>query len=91
MKDIFALRLYTRVARLGGSSGARLASANCRNRLLPARVWPVRGWTLTASDLNNEHDLLTLAIASHGGQARWDAIRTVTAELSIGGALWGVQ
>jgi hypothetical protein len=33
-------------------------------------------------------DLLALAIESHGGQARWDAIRTVTAELSIGGALW---
>ena len=29
-------------------------------------------------------DLLALAIESHGGQARWDAIRAVTAELSIG-------
>ena len=37
------------------------------------------------------NDLLTLAIESHGGQARWDAIRTVTAELSIGGALWGLK
>jgi hypothetical protein len=36
-------------------------------------------------------DLLTLAIESHGGQARWDAIRTVTAELSIGGALWDLK
>jgi hypothetical protein len=37
------------------------------------------------------NDLLTLAIESHGGQARWDAIRTVTAELSIGGVLWGLK
>jgi hypothetical protein len=36
-------------------------------------------------------DLLTLAIESHGGQARWDAIRTVTAELSIGGELWELK
>src|SRR5258708_33070844 len=36
-------------------------------------------------------ELLPLAIESHGGQARWDAIRTVTAELSIGGALWGLK
>ena len=37
-------------------------------------------------------DLLALAIESHGGQARWDAIRTgVTAELSIGGALWAFK
>src|ERR1700688_1302514 len=37
------------------------------------------------------NDLLTLAIESHGGQARWDAIRTVTAELSIDGALWDLK
>jgi hypothetical protein len=36
-------------------------------------------------------DLLALAIESHGGQARWDAIRTVSAELSIGGALWDLK
>jgi len=36
-------------------------------------------------------DLLALAVESHGGQARWDAIRTVTAELSIGGALWAFK
>ena len=36
-------------------------------------------------------DLLALAIESHGGQARWDAIRGVTAELSIGGALWEIK
>jgi len=36
-------------------------------------------------------DLLTLAIKSHGGQSRWDAIRSVTADLSIGGALWDLK
>jgi hypothetical protein len=36
-------------------------------------------------------DLLALAIESHGGQARWDAIRGVTTELSIGGALWEIK
>jgi hypothetical protein len=37
------------------------------------------------------HELLALAIQSHGGQARWDSIRAVTAELSIGGALWEIK
>jgi hypothetical protein len=36
-------------------------------------------------------DLLALAMESHGGQARWDAIHGVTAELSIGGALWEIK
>ena len=36
-------------------------------------------------------ELLALAIHSHGGQARWDSIRAVTAELSIGGMLWEIK
>src|SRR5258708_3917897 len=36
-------------------------------------------------------DLLALALESHGGQARLDEIRTVTAELTIGGALWDLK
>ena len=37
------------------------------------------------------NDLLTFAIKSHGGQSRWAAIRAVTAEISIGGALWDLK
>jgi hypothetical protein len=36
-------------------------------------------------------DLLALAIESHGGQGRWSAIRSVTADVSIGGALWEIK
>jgi hypothetical protein len=35
--------------------------------------------------------LLALAIESRGGQDRWSAIRSVTAELSIGGVLWEIK
>jgi hypothetical protein len=35
--------------------------------------------------------LLALAIESHGRQDRWSAIRSITAELSIGGALWEIK
>jgi len=37
------------------------------------------------------NDLLALAIEAHGGQKRWNAIRSVCAELSIGGALWEIK
>ena len=37
------------------------------------------------------NELLALAIQSHGGQTRWNAIRAVTTELSIGGALWEIK
>jgi hypothetical protein len=33
-------------------------------------------------------DLLTFAVEAHGGMARWDAIQTVTSELTNYGALW---
>jgi hypothetical protein len=33
-------------------------------------------------------DLLELALAAHGGLERWNAQRTLTAEASVGGALW---
>jgi hypothetical protein len=36
-------------------------------------------------------DLLTLAVDAHGGMTRWDAIQTVTADLTIGGALWDLK
>jgi hypothetical protein len=36
-------------------------------------------------------DLLDLAIAAHGGLERWNTFRTVTLELSVGGALWGLK
>jgi NAD(P)-dependent dehydrogenase (short-subunit alcohol dehydrogenase family) len=37
------------------------------------------------------NDILALAIAAHGGQRHWDAMRTVTVELLIGGALWDLK
>jgi hypothetical protein len=36
-------------------------------------------------------DQLILAVDAHGGVTRWDAIQTVTAELTIGGALWDIK
>src|ERR1700730_5889241 len=36
-------------------------------------------------------DLLALAVDAHGGMTRWDAIKTVTADLTIGGALWDLK
>jgi hypothetical protein len=36
-------------------------------------------------------DLLDLAVAAHGGLERWNALGTVTLELSIGGALWDMK
>lgn len=33
-------------------------------------------------------DLLEWAIAAHGGLERWNALRTVSLDLSVGGALW---
>jgi hypothetical protein len=36
-------------------------------------------------------DLLDLAIAAHGGLERWNMFCTVTLELSVGGALWGMK
>src|ERR1700730_18145667 len=36
-------------------------------------------------------DLLALAVDAHGGMTRWDAIQTVTADLTIGGGLWDLQ
>jgi hypothetical protein len=33
-------------------------------------------------------DLLDWAIAAHGGFDRWNALRTVSLDLSVGGALW---
>jgi len=34
------------------------------------------------------NDLLTLAVAAHGGIERWNAINTIDADLSITGAIW---
>jgi hypothetical protein len=34
------------------------------------------------------NDLLALALEAHGGRARWDAFKTLKAELSVGGAIW---
>src|ERR1700738_5620038 len=36
-------------------------------------------------------DLLALAVDAHGAMRRWDAIQTVTADLTIGGALWDLK
>jgi hypothetical protein len=35
--------------------------------------------------------LLDLAIAAHGGLDRWNAFRTISAEMSVGGALWDLK
>jgi hypothetical protein len=36
-------------------------------------------------------DLLDLSIAAHGGLERWNTFSTITLELSVGGALWGLK
>jgi hypothetical protein len=36
-------------------------------------------------------DLLEWAIAAHGGLNRWNALRTVSLDLSVGGALWDAK
>src|SRR5260370_40193257 len=36
-------------------------------------------------------DLLDLAVAAHGGLGRWNTLRTVRLELSVGGALWDLK
>ena len=36
-------------------------------------------------------NLLDLAVAAHGGLERWNKFRTVTLELSVGGALWDLK
>ncbi|MBD1385911.1 hypothetical protein IDJ75_11520 [Mucilaginibacter rigui] len=37
------------------------------------------------------NDLLELAIEAHGGMDRWNKIKSINAELSIGGAIWYVK
>jgi hypothetical protein len=37
------------------------------------------------------NDLLKLAIEAHGGLARWNAFRTLEAEMSITGAIWHIK
>lgn len=37
------------------------------------------------------NELLELAIAAHGGLDRWHSYRTVSLELSVGGALWHLK
>ncbi|AXQ29588.1 hypothetical protein D0B54_13200 [Solimonas sp. K1W22B-7] len=37
------------------------------------------------------NDLLALAIEAHGGFDRWNSIRTIEADLSVGGALWDMK
>ncbi|RKE36320.1 hypothetical protein B0G76_2485 [Paraburkholderia sp. BL23I1N1] len=37
------------------------------------------------------NDLLELAIEAHGGLARWNAFRTLDAEMSITGGIWHVM
>jgi hypothetical protein len=36
-------------------------------------------------------DLLELAVAAHGGLERWNAQRSVSLELSVGGVLWDMK
>lgn len=36
-------------------------------------------------------DLLTLAVRAHGGMDRWNAFRTLRAELSVDGAIWRIK
>jgi hypothetical protein len=40
-------------------------------------------------EVNAMIELLELAIAAHGGIERWTAIEQITADVSIGGGLWG--
>jgi hypothetical protein len=35
--------------------------------------------------------LLTLAVEAHGGFRAWNRLRTLTANVSIGGALWNLK
>jgi len=37
------------------------------------------------------NDLLSAAVNSHGGLSRWSQLKTVTATLSITGAIWEVK
>jgi hypothetical protein len=37
------------------------------------------------------NELLELAVAAHGGLDRWHSYRTVSLELSVGGALWHLK
>ncbi len=37
------------------------------------------------------NELLALAIEAHGGLHRWEAIRSIEADLSIGGVLWDLK
>lgn len=37
------------------------------------------------------NDLLALAIEAHGGLERWNAIRAIEADLSVGGVLWDLK
>jgi hypothetical protein len=36
-------------------------------------------------------DLLTIAIEAHGGLKRWNALSEVSADLDVGGVLWGLK
>ena len=36
-------------------------------------------------------ELLDLAVTAHGGLQRWNTLRTVRLELSVGGALWDLK
>lgn len=36
-------------------------------------------------------DLLELAIAAHGGWERWEQLRQITAQVSVGGAMWQLK
>src|SRR5580692_1770494 len=41
------------------------------------------------NDMTN--DLLKLVVEAHGGLARWNAIRTLEADMSITGGIWHVK
>jgi len=36
-------------------------------------------------------DVVSLTISAHGGMERWRQLRTVSAHLRVGGALWGLK
>jgi hypothetical protein len=36
-------------------------------------------------------DLLAFALEAHGGLPRWDEFKTLSAELSVDGAIWRIK
>lgn len=49
------------------------------------------GYPGRLSDEPRMKDLLTFAVEAHGGLERWGRLETLSAELTVGGAIWEVK